>query len=157
MVWECPHLHSFWSEAFKLIAKITGVIVRPSIEKAILIIDMSEYPLMMSKWKTNETPTLRELTTKVNIVAEYEKILAYRDGSNAKYVSNWYMWNSLNCLRWLSYILLHFLFPPFFLFPSSSPILWNAKSILRCFLLLFPNLRIQVVHIFKVINVTYMF
>lgn len=63
--------------------------MRPNIEQAILSIDMSKYPLsarsiamhilfaarsvVMSKWKTNETPSMRELTTKVNMIAEYEK------------------------------------------------------------------------------------
>lgn len=112
MVWACPHLRGFWLEVFRLIAKVTGVFVQPSIEKAILSINMLEYPilvrsiamhiifaarsLMMSKWKTNEIPSVRELITRVNNVAEYEKILAYRDGSNARYVSNWSIWNSLN-------------------------------------------------------------
>lgn len=112
MVWVCPHLRGFWLEVFKWIAKVTGVITQPSIEKAILSINMLEYPisvrsiamhiifaarsLMMSKWKTNEMSSVRELITKVNIVAEYEKILAYKDGSNAKYVANWSIWNYLN-------------------------------------------------------------
>lgn len=68
MVWACPHLRSFWTEVFKLIAKTTGVFTKPSVEKAILSINMSDYPisvrsiamhiifaarsLMLSKWKT---------------------------------------------------------------------------------------------------------
>lgn len=54
---------------------------------------------MMSKWKMNEIPSVRELVMRINIVAEYEKILAYKDGSNARYVSNWSVWNSLNKSR----------------------------------------------------------
>lgn len=45
MVWACPNLRGFWSAVFKLIARITGVITRPTIEKAILSINMSEYPI----------------------------------------------------------------------------------------------------------------
>lgn len=100
MVRACPHLRGFRIEVFKLIAKVSGVFTQPSIEKAVLSINMSEYTisvrsiamciifaarsLMMSKWKTNEIPSVRELITKINIVAEYEKILTYKDGSNAR-------------------------------------------------------------------------
>lgn len=45
MVWACPHLRSFWKEVFKLIAKVTGVITQLSTEKAILSINMVEYPI----------------------------------------------------------------------------------------------------------------
>lgn len=110
MVWACPHLRGFWAEVFKLIAKVTGVITQPSIEKAILSINMSEYPimvrsiamhilfvaryLMVSNWKTNAIPSVRELILKFNTTAEYEKILAFKDGSIARYFSNWSIWTS---------------------------------------------------------------
>lgn len=115
MVWACPHLRSFCTGVFKLIVKTTGVFKKPSMEKAILSINMSEYPisvrsivmqilfaarsLLLSKWNTNEVPTVTELSEKLNTVSEYEKILAFKDGMSAKYFSNWSMWNSLNQSR----------------------------------------------------------
>lgn len=111
MLWSCKHIRSFWSETFKLIAKTTGVITKPTPEKAILSINMSEYPLsvrsiamhilfaarslLVSKWRSDEIPTIREIITKVNTISVYEKILAYKDGYGAKYLSNWNLWNSL--------------------------------------------------------------
>lgn len=53
-------------------------------------------PLLISNWKTNKIPSVRELIIKVNTVAEYEKILAFKDGSITKYIYNWSTWESLN-------------------------------------------------------------
>lgn len=100
MVWACPNLRGFWSAVFKLIARVTGVITKPTIEKAILCVNMSEYPiqvksiamhilfvarsLIVSNWKPNAIPSVRKLILKVNTIAEYEKILAVRDGSMSR-------------------------------------------------------------------------
>lgn len=114
-VWTGGHTNShgvglssppyLWSEIVKLISKVTGIFILLNIEQAIMSINMSEYRLsvrsiamhilfaarsvMMSKWKTNEIPSSRELIMKVNIIAEFKKLLAYRDGSCSRYESDW--------------------------------------------------------------------
>lgn len=40
--------------------------------------------LIVSNWKPNAIPSVRELILKVNTIAEYEKILAVRDGSMSR-------------------------------------------------------------------------
>lgn len=106
IVWSCLHLRSFWAEIFKLISKVTGFFSKSNIEQAILGINMKFFHVsvrsvaqqiimaarsaIMLKWKMNEVPNVREIIRQVNMILQlnYEKILAYKDATVAKYELN---------------------------------------------------------------------
>lgn len=112
MVWSCLNLRSFWSEIFNLVSKVMGVFAKPNTEQAILSINMSKYPIavrsiathillaarsaIMYRWKSKDIPSVRDVTVKINMIAEYERIMAYRDGNTSKYESNWSPWKTFS-------------------------------------------------------------
>lgn len=44
ILWDCPHIHTFWRKVFSLISDITGIIMKPTLSLAILGIGLESFP-----------------------------------------------------------------------------------------------------------------
>lgn len=110
MVWSCVSLRDFWTEIFNLISKVMGIPIKPNIEQAILSSNVSNFPAavrsimtnillaahsgIMYRWKSSDIPKVSDILSKLNIIAEYERILENRDDNYSKFELNWSMWRS---------------------------------------------------------------
>lgn len=110
MIWECPNLRSFWRAIFKLISKITGFIRKGEAELAILSIHIDQYPpalrpiviqilmaarlTITSKWKSNSSPNISDVTRKIDEAFKYEQIMANTQGNTNRFYKQWDPWIS---------------------------------------------------------------
>lgn len=51
---------------------------------------------IMYRWKTMDVPNVRDVRAKINMIAEYKRIMAYKDGNTSKYESNWSPWKAFS-------------------------------------------------------------
>lgn len=106
--WNCPHITPFWENVASLISEITGQYKTLTPELALLNIGLDSYQSIVrtviahvlfaartalaSKWKSPVLPTRREITTRVNIQYQYEKILAFKKFKAPQFMKVWQAW-----------------------------------------------------------------
>lgn len=112
MLWYCPKICSYWNSIYRLIAKLKSIISKPTLQQAILIIDIDKLPLdlryitihvlfatrlvLMCVWKYNATPNIGEVTKHLSETYTLEQIMAYKHGCLTKFYKHWSPLNALN-------------------------------------------------------------
>lgn len=110
ILWEWKSIRSFWYEVFKLISSVTGFIVKPLPQLALLSLTVNNIPLQLrsitnhiliaarltitSKWRTNFVPNTKEVIQRVMVQYSYEKHFAIQSHSVAKFNDQWEPWTS---------------------------------------------------------------
>lgn len=111
MLCYCPQICSFWNSIFRLIATLTGIIVKVKIEQAILCVSIDHFPpdlcpmvmqvlfaaclILMHKWKSNIAPNVSELINHISDTYALEQIMAYKQGCLLKFHKQWSPWFNL--------------------------------------------------------------
>lgn len=111
MLWYCPQTCRFWNSIFRLIATLTGIIVKANIEQAILSVSIDHFPpdlrpmvmqvlfaarlILMRKWKSNIAPNISEVINHNSDTYALQQIMTYKHGSLLKFHKQWSPWFSL--------------------------------------------------------------
>lgn len=108
MLWSCPNIWSFWNAAFRLLSEVTEVLMKANVDQTILSINIDSYPvrlkpivvnilavaclMVLRKWKSSVIPSITEVKKHIDAILEFERIMAYKDGSQSKFSQCWVPW-----------------------------------------------------------------
>lgn len=105
ILWKCKRVKSFWKTVFSLITTVTGLIISPSPQMAILNIGIHTIPTQFrpivthvllaaitSRWKSLDAPNLSEVVYRVKLQYLYEKYFAIQTQNLPKFKSHWDSW-----------------------------------------------------------------
>ena len=108
ILWSCKNLHSFWNSITSFIADLTGILNKLNPATALLGINLDIYPkeyrtivfhtlvaarlTITSLWKSKDAPNLSTVIARINIQAQYELMLAYKNYSITTFRKKWLAW-----------------------------------------------------------------
>lgn len=107
-LWSCKNLQSFWKTISKFIADLTGNLIELTPAMALLGLNLDSYPSMFrtivthiliaarisisTLWKSCEAPNLTTVIIRLNIQAQYELMLAYKNYHMTTFKKEWQDW-----------------------------------------------------------------
>lgn len=97
MIWSCLHIQSYWNSVYRLFSMVTRVLVKANLEQHNSTINVDNYPpqprpivvkivtvaclMLLKKWKSSTIPNISEVKCHIDVIFQYEQIMAYKYGT----------------------------------------------------------------------------